>query len=111
MAFKLPDAPKKEPVLQSSQEKVRNIVAGVIAVTAMVAPNYSFASQSHDVTQEQLNSQSTSDAVQRNAPQPQVVLLEPREENILFAAHYSHSSHSSHASHSSHYSCTPGSTC
>ncbi|MFM5161434.1 hypothetical protein ACEUAT_21195 [Aeromonas veronii] len=73
MSFKLPEAPKKELALQSTQEKVRNIVAGVMAVTAVISPGYSFASQSHDVMQEKMESQSTSETYRTNVPQ--VVLL------------------------------------
>lgn len=100
----------------TDKQKIKAIAMGVLATTTTISPIVADASPTQEVTQQAQLPSSLVNSInpqlnwnENSFPMDSSALnLEPKNENLLFAAHYSHSSH---ASHSSHYSCTPGSTC
>ena len=123
MEKKIPVFQKKKG-LHTQKDTIRNIALSAIAATTVLSTHMAVASEAY-TTSEALNPTATESSTttrtdvfvetvlptQEELALPQVLNLEPTQNNILFAAHYSHVSHASHTSHTSHYSCTPGATC
>jgi hypothetical protein len=122
MEKKLPTFQKKK-VLHSQNDTVKNVVLSAIAATSVMSAQMAVASEAYTAPTSNVTASELSGSVQLDSLSetvlptqaelnaPRVLNLEPTQNNILFAAHYSHVSHASHSSHTSHYSCTPGVTC